>query len=161
MRRKLAVTTSLTIMSLFLLCSGLFASPGYTDGRKAKMFKKASFTAVMEQLNLSDAQKIQLAEMRYQMRHKKIELVSKLKLKKMELRHELGKEEINKRIVDKIAQEIKTLQASMVDLKIEKAMKFRSILTPEQVKKLQTLKNEMPPFRREGPHRGDRPGPRL
>jgi len=161
MRRKLAVTTSLTVISLFLLCSGLFASPGYKDGRKAKMFKRAAFTQVMDQLNLSDTQKIKLAEMRYQIRHKKIELKSKLKLKKLELRHELGKEEINKRTVDKIAQEIKTLKASMVDLKIEKALKFRSILTPEQVKKLQTLKNEMPPFRREGTHRGGGPGPRL
>lgn len=161
MKRKVAVTTSLAVASLFLLTSVVFASPGYKDGgRKGKMFKRAAFTRVMEQLDLSDAQKIELAEMRYQMRHKKVELKSKLKLKKMELRHELGKEKISKKTVDKIAKEIKTLKASMVDLKIEKALKFRSILTPEQIKKLQILKSEMS-FQKEGPRRGNRPGPRF
>jgi Spy/CpxP family protein refolding chaperone len=157
MKKKLAVTTSLTVASLFLLCSVVLASPGFTEGRKAEMFKRAAFTEVMEQLNLTDQQKAQLADMRYEMRHKKIEIVSKLKLKKLELRHELGKEEINKRTIDKIAGEIKALKANMVDLKIEKALKFRSILTAEQVKKLQTLKNERPPFHREGLHHGDGP----
>ena len=158
MKRKVITATSLTIVSLFFLVSAASASSRDFRGKRGEMFHRASFPVVMEQLNLSDQQKQELKEQRYQLKRKKIEIKSKIALKRLELRHELHKKDTSKKIVDKIAQDLKNLQASMLDLRIEGIMKFKSILTPDQLSKLETLPDG--PHGKRGPNQG-MGGPRF
>jgi Spy/CpxP family protein refolding chaperone len=161
MKRTLVKVTSLTALSLFLLVSAASASPRDFRGKRGEMFKKASFPAVMEQLNLSEQQKQELKEQKYQLKRKKIEIRNKIALKRLELRHELHKKDTNKKVVTKIAQDLKNLQANMVDFKIEGVLKFKSILTPEQLSKFETLPGGMRYHGDGGPRRGMGQGPRF
>jgi len=100
---------------------------------------KAQVCDMAEKLNLTEEQKEQLKEQRFQQDYKKIETLSQLKLKQLELRHELDKKEINRQAIDKIVKQITKLQADLLHQKVEAVLKMKQILTDEQYEKLQSL----------------------
>lgn len=62
----------------------------------------------------------------------KEELYKTLIKKRKELKSELVKENIDKGVIEKIADEIKRLQSQIIDLRIEYVLKMKDVMTTEQ-----------------------------
>lgn len=92
-----------------------------------------------KKLNLTEEQKEQLKEQRFQQAYKKIETFSQLKLNQLKLRYELDKKEVNRQAINKIVKQITRLQADLLHQKVEAVLNMRQILTDEQYEKLQSL----------------------
>jgi Spy/CpxP family protein refolding chaperone len=94
---------------------------------------------IAAELGLTEEQKEQLKEQRFQSNYKKIQTRSKTRLKELELRHELQKKEVDREAIDRILKELKELQAAALDQKVESILRVKEILTPEQFEKLNYL----------------------
>ncbi len=97
---------------------------------------------IINELSLTPEQRELLKEQRYQERYKMINTRNKIRLKELELRHELEKKEINREAVDKILAELKKLQSNILEQRVEAILKMKEILTPEQFEKLQSISEQ-------------------
>ncbi|MFH1379136.1 MAG: Spy/CpxP family protein refolding chaperone [bacterium] len=103
------------------------------DGMREKFIKK---------LDLSPEQQEQMKKQREAHRAQRKEINRKMKDLQDQLKTELNKEQVNSARVDGIASEMKGLQSSLVDQRIEAVLSMKNILTPEQYKKMQELKEK-------------------
>ncbi|MGD9015700.1 MAG: periplasmic heavy metal sensor [Candidatus Omnitrophota bacterium] len=94
---------------------------------------------IADELSLSPEQKEQLKEQRFQARYSMIENRNKIKLKELELRHELEKEAVNQEVVNKIVAELKQLHGNTIEQRVDSILKMKEILTPEQFEKLESV----------------------
>ena len=69
-------------------------------------------------------------------------LFTQLRQKMTLLRQELEKSELNMQAIYYINNEVKQLQVQMLDNRLERILKVRKILTPEQFKKFEDKMNE-------------------
>lgn len=129
---------SLTIVGFVLSASTALAQPGFfkRDHDMKRMQEKLNLSA--EQQELMNAHK---ANQREQME----EFHNRTKTTRGELKAELEKEELNMDTIDQIQSELKGLQATMADHRLEGTLEVRDILTPEQFSEFMELK---------GKHRG-------
>ena len=91
---------------------------------------------IAERLGLSEEQKEQLKEQRFNEKYNRMETRNKIRLKELELRHELEKEAVNQETINKIVSELKELQGIAIEQRVDSVLKMRQILTPEQFEKL-------------------------
>ena len=68
-----------------------------------------------------------------------MEARNKIRLKELQLRHELEKTEANREAINKITKELKELQGVMLDQRVDSVLKMKQLLTPEQFERLQSL----------------------
>lgn len=92
--------------------------------------------AKMADLDLSADQKAQLDVIRDNTARAIIPLRSQLELKELDMRAEMGKAQLDKGRILKIAKEIHDLQWKMEELKLEERIKVHGVLTPEQRERL-------------------------
>lgn len=122
---------------------------------------------LIEALGLSEEQKLKIKEHKEQTRKKVKDITEQLKEKRELVKQEIGKADVNKETVYKIANEIKALQNQQVDLMVDGIFKMKETLTPEQYAKFVELakqRNEQMKENwenRKGKENGQRRGPGM
>ena len=104
--------------------------------------KHAGNQDFMKKLNLSPEQKSQITKQQDMNKEKENELRDKMHAKRLELKQELEKSEVDTNKVNAIIVDIKTLTGEQLDLRVNSILAMKQILTPEQFKKLQDMKEE-------------------
>jgi Spy/CpxP family protein refolding chaperone len=143
MKRKIQLIIGVLIMS------ALIASPAFCDGSRnhpgpgprgegpedkmAEIEKKLNLTPEQDKL-LKEAKTAHRAEME--------SMMQTMDTKHKELQAEIAKPGVTKQQIEPIANQIKALQSQMVDHRIDGILKIKHILSPEQFKKLESLKEE-------------------
>ncbi len=125
------------IFFLVLLPCLAFAQPQLQETPE-QVGEELSISDIAQELGLSANQKEQLSEQRFQEQYTRMETRNKIRLKELQLRHELEKDAINKESVDKIVAELKELQGDTIEQRVNSILKLKEILTPEQFEKLQS-----------------------
>jgi len=88
-------------------------------------------------LNLTPQQQQKLRDNRKAQRERMLQLVNQMKEKQQILRQELKKPSVTKASLTPILAEIKSLQAQLIDSRVEGILAVKEILTPEQFAKFQ------------------------
>ncbi|MFH1857878.1 MAG: periplasmic heavy metal sensor [Candidatus Omnitrophota bacterium] len=113
--------------------------PGGADRQRDRERMRQEF---IQELNVTPEQQEKLDNQRREHQTRGKELVEKLRAKQLELRTELEKPAIDKNKVNAIVSEMKTLMGKRLDLRVEGILAMRSVLTPEQVAKMQEKRKE-------------------
>ena len=146
------------ILSLIFFPSLAFAQPPAQgpaeQGPAGKEGEEIPISNIAQKLGLSLEQKEQLKEQRFQQKYNKMETRNKIRLKELELRHELEKEVINQETIDKIVVELKELQGITIEQRVASILKMKEILTLEQFEKLQSLDKLRMHRGKQGAHQG-------
>ena len=95
-----------------------------------------------KELNLSDEQKKLLEDNKAQHRGQMKTLFERMKEKKDALRMELQKDKLDTGKITQMNNELKKVQAQLLDQKLEGILAVRKILTPEQFKKFSANMDE-------------------
>jgi Spy/CpxP family protein refolding chaperone len=166
---KTAATT-LFVALLFAISSNTFAQPGQgfrgRGGRDHRAFG-GNIERFSEELGLSDKQVASIKETRFATQKQSIELQSKTRIARLELRQLMQKENVNENEVTRQVEEIGDLRTSQMQNRVQSQLQVRAILTADQRSKLQELRKERmqkrfeqntPPGRGRGPQRFRRQG---
>ena len=124
--RKFTIAV-IAVVALMLFSSMLLAQ----EHKEIKMHKEYKRTC----LDLDDAQKAKLHELKYQLQVAVIDLKADLQKLELEIKHEMMKDEPSKKAVDKLVTDIFATKAKMKKLHIDLAFKAKEFLKPEQWKK--------------------------
>ena len=138
-KRLIATITYAVIISWAIVPSGVLAESTAVDSSIEGKDEGLTVSDIAQELDLTAEQKQQLKEQRYQEGHKRTETRNKIRLKELELRHELEKEEIDREGVNTIVEELKELGGLMLNQRVDSILKMKQILTPEQFERLQLL----------------------
>ena len=133
--RKINVVVFLMVAVLVSLSTSVIyaASPIPATQQKQKIYNE---------LGLSDEQKKLLEENKNKHREQTKALFTQLRQKMALLRQELEKGELNTQAIYQTNNELKQLQAQMLDNRLERILEVRKILTPGQFKKFEDRMNE-------------------
>ncbi len=131
MNLKKVVVLSILILGICFI-PGVYANDNadFSAKRREKMEKNTE--TIYNQLNLSESQKKQLDENKLHSREKRKTLYEKMRSYKQALNQEIMKPQLDMAKIDEIQRSIKTLQAQMVDDRLESILAVRKILTAEQ-----------------------------
>jgi Spy/CpxP family protein refolding chaperone len=153
-RRFMNALVYVTILSLCLSPTFAYGKPMAQDPTE-KGGKGCVARDITKELNLTPEQNQQLKAQRQQTRQTARELQEKIRTKRGELREALDKKDVDRNAVNKIIADLKELQGSMLEQRVDSILKMKTILTPEQFTKLQSLHK---PGMRKG--QKDQKGPR-
>ncbi len=139
-----------SIMGVVLSASLVFSQPPggpceTGDIRKERMAYRMQ--AMEERLGLSDAQKELLEAHREKQWEAAAELRTRLRETRNALKAELTKTELDDAKIDLLQDEVKSLQAQIVDSRLAGILEVRDILTPDQFSEFLALKG---PHKRHG-----------
>ena len=144
--RKVKFVTLLIVPVLVGLSASIIyaASPNPAAKQEEAFIKKidAKRQEIFNDLGLTDGQRKLLEENKNKHREETKVLFTQLRQKMTLLRQELEKSELNMQAIYQINNEVKQLQAQMLDNRLERILKVRKILTPEQFKKFEDKMNE-------------------
>ena len=108
-------------------------------GEAKEAWRKPRGEGIFKELNLSPEQQQKLKDNRNAHKEKMKQIISALKEQHKKLTAEMAKAQVTRQSLEPIAQEIKSLQAQLVDLRIENMLALKAILTPEQYQKFNEL----------------------
>lgn len=123
------------------------------ESEKWKIRKEAMIKEMHKQLNLTPEQKKQLEENRNKHHQQKKKLFKDLNAKRKELREELQKQEFNMDKVKQIHSKVKELMEKKADNRLERILKVRMILKPDQFSKFMELRGKYRRQKHHGPKR--------
>ena len=126
-----------SMVSLALITPAFAELNGQDTETQHKHAEKQDF---MQKLNLSPEQKSQITKQQDMNKEKENELRDKMHAKRLELKQELEKSEVDTNKINAIVTDIKTLMGGQLDLRVNSILAMKQILTPEQFKKLQDMK---------------------
>jgi Spy/CpxP family protein refolding chaperone len=118
--------------------------------------------ALWEKLELTEAQRDQLQDLRQEHRQTMVRLRGETAQARAELQALLLDPEVGKTEALQAQAKVSDLRAKAARLRLEHRFAVRSVLTPEQREKMEALRAERPgrgDGRGMGPRRGDGPGP--
>jgi Spy/CpxP family protein refolding chaperone len=134
-------TLTLAVAAVALLWSGTgYAEKGKSDDKEKDGTKwaekmEARREEFYKELGLNEEQKKALKENKDKHRKEKKELFESMH-EKMKLMHEeLGQENLDMTKINQIQDDLKAVQAKMIDQRLAHILEVRKILTPEQFKK--------------------------
>ena len=109
-----------------------------TGSQQKKSFSEnpeARHEQLYKDLNVTEGQKKLLEENKSKHREQMKAMFNDIKEKRALVRQELQKDQLNMEKIRQINGELKSLQAQMLDYRLERILEVRKILTPEQFKK--------------------------
>lgn len=118
----------LTVSAVYAQTQGESQQRG--DGQKGRIFKE---------LNLTPEQQKKLEENRKAQGEEMTNLRTAIKEKQTKLQEELKNPAVTKAIVESLVNEIKSLQAQLIDHRINGIFAVKEILTPEQFVKFEQM----------------------
>ncbi|MGA2775813.1 MAG: periplasmic heavy metal sensor [Candidatus Omnitrophota bacterium] len=144
--RKVKVVTLLIVAVLVGLSASIIyaASPTPTTQQKETFMKKidAKRQEIYNDLGLTNEQRKLLEENKNKYREQTKALFAQMRQKMTLLRQKLEKSELNIQEIQQTNNELKQLQAQMLDNRLERILEVRKILTPEQFRKFEDKMNE-------------------
>jgi len=155
MDKKLRKTLVYTvIITLIFLLPTAYAGPVFDDpkfdDRGERGANREKFEKIIQELDLSPEQQELINKQRAGHREKRRQTFQTLRTKRLELKQELEKQDVDKKKIDSLVSEIKPLLGKLLDLRVESILAMKEILTPEQFEKLQ---RDIKKGRRIGPGR--------
>ena len=146
-RNHLLISTAALCL---LLASVALAQDGSPGGHGSGMSRrpggggmerwKSNRAEVMKALDLTDAQKTKLADIRDRQMRKGIQASADLKIAGLDLRKLITADKPDQRAIDAQVDRISTMRASLQKSRIAAMLEMRSVLTDEQRKKLKELR---------------------
>jgi Spy/CpxP family protein refolding chaperone len=136
--KKIKAVMVLLSTVLMLSTPFVYANEGGMDVKGEKGWAEKRETRHQElykELNLTEAQKKSLEENKAKNKDQMKSIFTEMKDKKALIRQELGKDTLDMGKVTQLNNDLKGLQAKMLDYKLERILEVRKILTPEQFKK--------------------------
>ena len=130
--------TKLIIIGLavfFLMVSSAYAQMQGEDKPAGGRFKEN----IYQELNLTPEQQKKLEENRQAQREKTSQLRTAMKEKEKQLQQTLKDPAVTRANVEPVVNEIKSLQAQLIDQRVSGIFAVKEILTPEQVIKFNQL----------------------
>lgn len=144
--RKVKCVTLLIVAILAGLPASIVyaASPVQAAQQKEEFTKKtdARRQEIYNDLGLTGEQRKLLEENKNKHREQTKALFTQMREKTAFLRQELEKKELNMQTVYQTNNELKRLQAQMLDNRLERILEVRKILSPAQFKKFEDKMNE-------------------
>ena len=122
-------------------------TPAFAEGNDQyaeTQHKHAGKQDFMKKLNLSPEQESQITKQQDMNKEKGNELRDKMRAKRLELKQELEKPTVDTNKINAIIVDIKTLMGEQLDFRVNNILAMKQILTPEQFKKLQDMKEGKP-----------------
>jgi Spy/CpxP family protein refolding chaperone len=110
-----------------------------SDGFSQKRHPEQRIREIYSQLNLTDDQKKQLETNKQEHRAKMESARQEIKVDKEALRQDLMESQLDRPKINRIHDQIKSLQSQMEDDKLNSILAIRAILTPEQFLKFVNL----------------------
>jgi Spy/CpxP family protein refolding chaperone len=123
-------------LAVVFLTSGLVYAQPQGANQQDSYAKKGG---IFKELNLTQEQQTKLAENRKAQRQEMITLRSTIKDKQTKLQQELKDPAVTKAAVTPLVNDIKSLQAQLIDNRINGIFAVKEILTPEQFAKFQQM----------------------
>lgn len=111
------------------------------EGERGSAFWKSE--KMVEKLGLTDTQISGLDEVEYQYRKNNIEVKARLDSARLELEHALSGETVSQSEAAGLVDKVADARREQVKLKLEKRIKVRSILSPEQWGKLEKSRSRL------------------
>ncbi|MDP3979945.1 MAG: periplasmic heavy metal sensor [Chlamydiota bacterium] len=140
-------TVIILFILTFFMTASAFANPEEQGGPQRRQHgpnHEQRILEISEELNLSDTQKEQIREKKYQEQKASIQIENSTRLKELDLRHELEKTNVDTDAISKIVSDLKELHGSRLQQRVNAILGLRQILTPEQFEKFQAMgKNRM------------------
>ena len=138
--KKLAMVLVVVVVMAFIAGSVFaFEGCGYSGKGDKECSKKGE---MKKDLGLTAEQDTKLQANKEAHRAEMKALHDAIKAKKGELNAAIGKPETTRAQVEPIANELKALEAQMTDKKLDGIFAVKAILTPEQFKKLEEMKEK-------------------
>lgn len=128
------------ITALFFCASAVFAEMGGGRHGKGCKMKGKMYENCVKQLDLTEEQQEKMKAQKKEHRKKSMETKEKLREKKEELGKELQKQTPEESRIKVLKTEIKALTGDQIDQRVESVLSMKKILTSEQFKKLQDMK---------------------
>ncbi|MFH1415611.1 MAG: Spy/CpxP family protein refolding chaperone [Elusimicrobiota bacterium] len=114
--------------------------PPHDEGEHAVGFPPVN--AIEEELQLTKEQKEVIEEQRYQDRREGVRIESELRLKMLDLQHELKKTKMDDKKIDRLIDETGDLHKEKMKFQVDGIRNLRKILTDEQWEKFSEMKDK-------------------
>ena len=151
-RKMIKLATFVTVLFIpIILTTAAFAQGyGHMRGqmRGHMMYGGHKMPEIMGRIGLSEEQNRTILNHCDRGRNERTGIQSKIRDKRMELKYELEKKEIDREAIDRTVQDLKNLYAEMLEHRVNQILKLRSTLTPEQFEQLQYMQREQQPQER-------------
>jgi periplasmic protein CpxP/Spy len=144
-RRNIIVITAVAV--LLLAAPAVYAEGDWGKGIGGGDFRKEhgwkeKKAEIYSQLGLTDQQKQELEANKAQNKEQRKAFFEKMRAKRKELNQELMKPTLDMPKIEAIQTELKSMQAQMIDDRLNSTLSVRKILSPEQFAKFITLMEE-------------------
>lgn len=130
-----------------LLLTAVLLAPSFAQDNVSAGKKTADnenrYEATVNRLNLSAEQKEKIKTLRQNQKQQMMELRQSLKEARTRLKEHLDNPEATRESIAPLADDIKNIQAKMVDQRIGAVFAVREVLTPEQFSQLQLGRQKM------------------
>lgn len=129
------------IAAMLFSLSGAYAYEG-GDTPKNEARRDAHFKKMTEELKLTSEQQEQLTKDREEFFSKSKDVREKMKAVRTDLKAELDKPSIDKARVDSLVAEMKNLVGTQIQIRVDKVIAMKKVLTPEQYQKMKESKKD-------------------
>ena len=134
------VKKSLKVVGMLVaLCIISSNSMLYATTMRGAEYDALGSPRIGKELDLSEEQKEALKEQRFRMKLAKTKIRNKIKIRELELRHEMEARKTDERAVKGIVKELKELHGALLELRVDSILEMKEILTYEQFEQLQSL----------------------
>ena len=136
--KKIRMAMILIVAAFMLSTPFVYANESGACAKNEKGWtekKETRHQELYKELNLTEAQKKLLEENKAKNKDQMKSLFSEMKDKRAIIQQELRKDTLDMGKITQINNDLKGLQAKMLDYKLERILEVRKILTPEQFKK--------------------------
>ena len=128
------------VLTVFLATNLLYANdPAETKGEPDLERKETHIQRIAEKLGLTPEQQQKLKDNQETQRERMSQIVNQMKEKQQALRQELQKPSVTKASLAPILTEINSLQAQLMEGRIDGILAVKEIFTPEQFFKFQLM----------------------
>lgn len=142
--KKINLIAVSVITMLALVSPAIYAQGGADSGKEKEWAQKkeARRQELYKELNLSKEQKKALEENKNKHREQMKALFNEMKEKRSLAQQELQKDALDMAKINQANNDLKKLQAQMLDYRLQHILEVRNILTPEQFKKFMVRMEE-------------------
>jgi Spy/CpxP family protein refolding chaperone len=128
-------------VAMVLSAAGAYAGEGW-GGQKSEADMKKHFDKMAEDLNLTSEQKAALEKQREETGPKMKALREKQSAAREQMKAELDKAAPDKAALAAIVEDLKNLTGEQLQMKIDKVLAMKKVLTPEQSAKMKGIMDE-------------------
>jgi Spy/CpxP family protein refolding chaperone len=140
--RKVSKNIAEAVMIILVFTSAALAQLPDSDQVAREKDREARFNEIVKELNLTPEQKQAMTQQRSEERSRSGELRQKIRSLRDQITKELDKEVSDKAALDLLVGQLKELTAQRIEHQIGEIIALKQILTPDQFKKLNEMREK-------------------